>query len=201
MDLTKSCFLKALDIASTGATVPTVEYLIKEVDEEGTVVRHLIGHRMVPTGVYLHSLFAATNCLSDQTEEQLRLMAKAEEEAEKVRSSLRSFEQFDEEALQYFDKAESQLGWLHIAKCWVVDFDDRQQAIRCIGRAEKLASEMAATTNWVEVAKVWSRVMGDPSEARRCVAEAESLLERHTAHEYIMLAEGLAALGDLQLPV
>ena len=201
LDRTESCFFKARDIASTGPTVPTVEYLIKEVDEQGTVVRHVIGHRMVPTGVYLHSLFAATNCLRDETEDQLRLMAKAEGEAEKVRSSLRAFDQFDEETLRYFDKAESQLGWLHIAKCWAVDFDERRQALRCIGRAEELASEMATTTNWVEVAKVWSRVMGDPGEARRCVAEAERSLERHSAHEYIMLAEGLAVLGDPELPV
>ena len=68
-------------------------------------------------------------------------------------------------------------------------------------RAEELAAELSTISQWVEVAKVWMRVMGEPGEARRCVAEAEKLLEKQTAQEYIMLAEGVAVLGDPELPV
>ena len=128
-------------------------------------------------------------------------MTKAETEAENLSSSLRSFGGFKEEDLLYFDKAESQLAWLHIARCWWEDFEEREQAVRCIALAEELAAEMATVPNWVEVAKMWVRVMGEPKEAQRCVAEAERLLEEQTAQEYIMLAEGVAVLGDPELPL
>ena len=200
-DRADSCFSKAVEIASAGPTVPTVEYRIREVDDEGRVLRHVIGHRMVPTGVYLQSLFAVIFCLIEDTDEQLEMMAKAETTAEELRSSMRAFQQFDEETLRYFDRAESQLAWLHIAKCWAVDHENRQHALRCVTRAEELAAELSTISQWVEVAKVWMRVMGEPGEARRCVAEAEKLLEKQTAQEYIMLAEGVAVLGDPELPV
>ena len=200
-DRAESCFSKAVEIASTGLTVPTVEYRIREVDDEGRVVRHVIGHRMVPTGAYLHSLFSVIFCLAGETDEQLETMAKAEGKAEDVRSSLRSFGGFDEDDLGYFDKAEYQLGWLHIAKVWAVDHENRQQALRCLARAEELADDMSTTTNWVEVAKVWMRVMGDPGEAHRCVAEAERLIEEPDVRDYIDLAEGVAVVGDPELPV
>ena len=118
MEQTKTCFFKAVEIAGGSPTVATIEYRIKEVDDAGKVARHVIGHRMVPARVYLHSLMAATLCLQDETEEQVRFMTMAENEAENCRSSMRAFDQFDEDTLTYFDKAESQLGWLHIARCW-----------------------------------------------------------------------------------
>ena len=201
MEQTKSCYFKAVEIAGVSPTVATIEYRIKEVDDTGKVARHVIGHRMVPTRVYLHSLMAATLCLRGETEEQVRFMTMAENEAEHCRSSMRAFDQFDEDTLTYFDKAESQLGWLHIARCWWEDFEERQQALRCVARAEELAAKMSTIPNWVEVAKLWVRVMGEPGEARRCVAEAEKLLETHTAQEYITLAEGVAVTGDPELPV
>ena len=143
------------------------------------MVRHVIGHRMVDTGVYLHCLIAATTCLRNQLRDQRRLMGRAEEDADGIHSSMRFFDQFDEETLRYFDRAESQLAWLHIAGCWWEDFEERRQALRCLARAESLAAEMATIPNWVEVGKVWMRVMGEPGEARRCVEEAAKLLENH----------------------
>ena len=64
MEQTKMCYFKAVEIAGASPTVATIEYRIKEVDDAGKVVRHVIGHRMVPARVYLHSLMAATLCLS-----------------------------------------------------------------------------------------------------------------------------------------
>ena len=197
----KECFFKAVEASGDNPTVATVEYRIRETDDEGQVVRHVLGYRMVPTRVYLHCILAATLCLRGETEDQVKFMTMAEKEAENVRSSMRAFDQFDEETLQYFDRAESQLGWLHIARCWAEDFEERQQALRCVAKGEELAAEMSTIPNWVEVAKFWMRIMGEPGEARRCVAEVERLLEKHTAQEYIMLAEGVAALGDPELPV
>ena len=201
MDQVEACFLKALEIASTGPNVPTVTYRMKEVDGDGKVVRHVIGHRMVPTHIYLHTLIAATTCLSGESRQQRRLMGRAEEAAETLRSSMRSSEQFEEETLRYFDKAESQLAWLHIAQCWWENFEKPRQARRCIVRAEELAAEMSTIHNWIEVAKFWMRIMGEPREARRCVAKAESLIKEQSARECIMLAEGVAVLGDPELPV
>ena len=200
LERSEACFLKALEIASTEPRVATVAYRIKEVDDQGKVIRHVIGHRLVDTGVYLHTLIAATTCVRGKLREQKRVMRRGEEEADRVRSSMRAFDQFDEDTLRFFDKAESQLAWLHVARCWWEDFDERRQALRCLARAEELATEMNTIPNWVEVAKVWMRVMREPGEARRCVAEAEKHMEKHTAQEYIMLAEGVAVLGDPELP-
>ena len=197
----ESCYDRALDIASAGPSVPTVDYRIKEADEHGGVTRHVIGHSMVPTGVYLTSLSAVIFGAVSDFGKQLRMMSKAEEEARNVRSLLHAFEEFDEEALRYFDKVESQSGWLHIARCWMEGLENLQQARRCLARAEELADEMSNIPNWVAVAKFWMRVMGEPGEAQRCVAEAERLIEKHTAREYIMLAEGLAVMGDPEVTV
>ena len=200
-DRAEFCYFKAIALASAGPSVPTVEYRIKEVDDHGRAVRHVIGHRMVPTGVYLRSLNAVIFGAVDEFKEQMRMMSKAEEDAENVRSMLRSFEEFDEETLRYFDKAESRLAWVHIARCWVEDLENRQQGRRCLARAEELVAEISDIDSWVDMAKFWMRVMGEPGEARRCVAEAEKRLDNHTAQEYIMLAEGVAVLGDPELPV
>ena len=154
IEQTKECFFKAVEIAGDSLMVATVEFRIKEVDDEGRVVRHVIGHRMVPTRVYLHSLFAATLCLRGETDRQAEFMGRAEEAADNLKSSMHAFDQFDEETLLYFDRAESQLGWLHIARCWREDFDERQQALRCIAKAEELAKVMSTTTNWVEGGQV-----------------------------------------------
>lgn len=201
VDDTVRCMDKTFDLAYQDARVATVDYRIKETDAAGNVVRHVIGHRMVPTPVYIETLYAIIFYAAGDVDALLESMQKASNIAASYKSAMRAYPQFDEATLQYFDQSESMHCWLYIAQIWVNEFEQREQGLRCAAKAESIAADLSDIPQWVEVAKFWMRVMGQPEQARRCVAEAEKTLSDATPQSYISLAEGVAVLGDPELPV
>ena len=200
IDRSQECFNRAIDL--TSGDVATVDYRIREVDDEGKVVRHVIGYRMVPTGVYLNTAMATIVDGWGDSDGSAELMAEAESKAAIHKSTMRgSSFQFTDDALQYFDRAETQLCWLWIARCWATELGRRDEALRCAAKAEEIAIEMSGSVTWIHVAKFWMNDMGQPEEGLRCVTEAENTITDPKAFDYMMLAEGVAAMGDPELPV
>ena len=200
-DESRRCFDRAVGQTASGNSVATVDYRIREADDNGRVVRHVIGYRMVPTEVYIPALLAAIFFDPDHPGQAADLMAKAEQEAESHSSSMRNFKQFDQKTLLYFDRAGAQLCWLYIAHCWARELGQIDEAVRCARKAEEIADELAGIPTWVSVASFWMNDAGGEEEARRCIAEAEKKIRDGNAGDYMVLARGIATLGDPDLPV
>ena len=157
---------------------------------------------MVPMGIFGYVSSAATDDALHP-----RLLGAAEELAEKygnpsstpAKKRRRGLPPAPEEAFaDYYGKPESQLGWLFIAKVWFEDWEKRDEALRCLGKAEELAVDMATISGWVEVAKVWAREIGDTGEAGRCLDEALMLPGDHSLKDCVLLAEGSVLLGKTE---
>lgn len=200
-DDTERCMSKTIDLAYQDTRVATVDYRIKEVDDAGNVTRHVIGHRMVPTPLYIETLFAIIFYAAGEVAALKESMRRAYNIAANFQSSIRAYLPSDEATLRYFDQSESMLSWLYIAQIWATELKQRELGLRCAAKAEAIAADLSSIPQWVEVAKFWMRAMGDPEQARRCVAEAEKTLNDPTPQSYISLAEGVAILGDPDLPV
>ena len=206
---TGGCILRANQIAMESPMVPTVESLTGEADVSGDEGRH-IEYRMVPSPVFIKVIGA--EFMAPLYSSMLRDMIKNAEDlsdkyanlpaiSPKRRTRRKAAQDLDNAFLDHYGKAESQLGWLFIAKFWSDNLDDQEEALRCLNMAEDLAAEMATIAGWVEVAKLWMRVLEEPEEARRCVAEAEKLPDRDTAKDYTSLAQGIALIGQTELAV
>lgn len=195
------CLGKTSGLAGQDARVAIVDYRTQERDEAGRVVRHIIGYRMAPTPVYLETLRSIIFQAARDAEALKESMQKTYALVENHQSSLRMHSKFDEETLRYFEKSESMQCWLYIAQIWARELGEREPGLHCAAKAEEIAADLSNIPHWAEVAKFWMRVMGQPEQARRCVAEAEKTLIDHTPQSYISLAEGVAAIGDPELPV
>ena len=200
------CLFNGHSIAAKSPMVPTVDSVFREVNAgEEEVLR--LEFRMVPTMVFSYVLAA----LTQQPAPSFSGMKSAENLAESYGNSTgeptktqignthRARQLSPDAFVDHYGKAESQLGWLYIAKTWFEDWDSWDEATRCLKRAEELAADMATIQGWVEVARLWMRVLEEPNETLRCVAEAEMLPESNTAQDFISLAEGRALTGQPEL--
>lgn len=201
LDQASRCLDHTFELAKQDPRIALVEHRTKEVDDAGKVTRHIISHRMIPSPIYVASLLAIFLDAMNDPQAVKNCMQKAENIASNFQSSMRAYQQFDEATLQYFDQAESQICWLYLAQTWHQELRQRQPALRCAAQAEAIAAAISNIPQWVAVAKFWMRTMGEPAQARRCVAEAEKTLSDPTPQSYISLAEGVAVLGDPDLPV
>ena len=193
-----NCIRLAHDLAEGEADVGTLAYHIRDIDEQGEVTRQVLGYRMVPSDVFFAITQAGVWEALGEHEPAVDSMAEAERKAVTVRSSLRETGQFDEKALQYFDVSTSFRCWLFVGECWVNEFRDREQAVRCAVKAEDIATDLSS---WVGLVQFWMKPMGEPEQGRRCMTEDEKRINRISAFDYALLAEGAAALGDPNLPV
>lgn len=198
---TRRCWREVVDRAVRKSSIQTVDGVTKGVDGDVNLVFHAIAYRHVPVEVYLPALLSSLVHSERDPEPSLGLMQDAEEAAEAVRSSLWFLDGLDEEDIEGHDKAECQRALLYVARCWLTDWGNREEAVRCVRRAEELAAEMQTVWGWVEVAKFWSIVMRQPDKSRPFLVRAESAEGVATLYASVQLAEAAAALGDTELMV